>query len=595
MNFFEHQHEARKRTKYLVVLFILAVLLIIFAVSLLFTLIWIIQLSTNLQLDRDLWPTFFIVAKYVAPITAFTVALVSQVRMLTLSGSGRKVALFLGASPLDLTTKDASELRLKNVVEEMAIASGMPVPEIFILEHETSINAFAAGMDSTQAAIGVTRGALEQLTREELQGVIAHEFSHIFNGDSRLNVNLMGWLAGITFLTTAGRVILDGSRRAGARASSSRRGNNGAGAIIFLGLGLLVIGSIGTFFASWIKAALSRQREFLADASAVQFTRNPEGLSGALSKIAREGSAIKDAHSQEASHLFFGSVKEFYLLATHPPLAERLKRLGMVQLSPTKAHTPRAHAVSRIGNPGAQDFVIAAAALAQVAGQAEKALGHPDQALRLVMALLAEDSELEHALGSIDRLELREQIRTSTPRQRLNLVELAIPALKRLSPEQLDTLFLATTSSMHDGAPLRPLEVAMHALLRRHLMPRAKRVSSERLRNLKTEAHRLLKMIALAGHQANPSEARHSFGLGSDHLLTPKLEADQLWTTLRVSASHIIQSLESLSRLTPLDKGRLFEAMWITVQADRKLEADEFIWIKALSETLEIPLPPSAL
>ncbi|RYE61321.1 MAG: hypothetical protein EOP17_21245, partial [Rhizobiaceae bacterium] len=259
-----------------------------------------------------------------AAITLVIIAIGSLIRMRQLGGSGSEVAILLGGIPVDPATKDPLERRLLNVVEEMAIASGIPVPRVFILRGEAGINAFAAGMRPGEAVIGVTRGTLEQLNRDELQGVVAHEFSHIFNGDMRLNLRLMGVLGGILALTTIGRIMLNTSR--GTR-SSKKDGN----AFIFIGFALVAIGFIGVFFARLIKAAVSRQREYLADASAVQYTRNPLGIGGALMKIngMTEQSSVTSPFAEEASHMFFGSVKLFSnMMATHPALEERIKRIS---------------------------------------------------------------------------------------------------------------------------------------------------------------------------------------------------------------------------------------------------------------------------
>ena len=209
----------------------------------------------------------------------------------------------------------------------MAIASGMPVPDIYVLEQESGINAFAAGYTPGDAAIAVTRGTLELLDREELQGVIGHEFSHILNGDMRLNIRLMGVLFGIMVLGLIGRMIL----RSGHHASivSSRRGR-GAPAVLIIGLGLAILGGIGVFVARAIKASISRQREFLADASAVQFTRQTDGLASALKKIGgyEEGSHLQAADPEEVSHMLFGTGSRLSgMFATHPPLTERIQAL----------------------------------------------------------------------------------------------------------------------------------------------------------------------------------------------------------------------------------------------------------------------------
>jgi len=222
----------------------------------------------------------------------------------------------LGGRPIDSHTTDLNEKKLLNVVEEMAIASGTPVPRLYFLPDEDGINAFAAGHTTGDMVICVTGGALKYLTRDELQGVIGHEFSHILNGDMRLNLRLMGIVFGILCLTLIGRILL------------RTRGRKNP--LPLIGLLLMIVGSIGVFFGKLIKSAVSRQREFLADAASVQFTRNPDGLAGALKKVGSSGSRIDDPNAEDASHFFFAnglSESAFTWMSTHPPLEERIREL----------------------------------------------------------------------------------------------------------------------------------------------------------------------------------------------------------------------------------------------------------------------------
>ncbi len=332
MNFFEQQAQARTATKRLVLLYILAVASIVATLTIVAHFLFLVQKAqdsanaygTSLA-EAALPYDLFIALAILAVIAAGTL-----VRVIQVGSSGEKVARMLGGVPVEPDTRDALERRLMNVVEEMSIASGMPVPRVFILPDEDGINAFAAGMRPGEAVIAVTRGTLTQLTRDELQGVVAHEFSHIFNGDMRLNLRLMGVLGGILVIATIGRLFFDYSPRSSSSSSSSSSKKNDAGALVIFGLAMFVIGYIGVFFARLIKAAVSRQREYLADASAVQFTRNPAGIGGALMKIRgyAPASRIRSHYAEEASHMFFGSALNFSsMFATHPPLEERIGRV----------------------------------------------------------------------------------------------------------------------------------------------------------------------------------------------------------------------------------------------------------------------------
>lgn len=353
MDFFGQQDRARASTQRLVILFGLAVVLtnlaIYFAVAGFFHLVhlfgyissrsasrqgWLTRLANHFATDGiwnwELlgWITFFVTT---------VVGFVTFYKLRQLSRGGAVVAQLLGGRLMSVNTSDAEERRLLNLVEEMAIASGLPVPEVYLLDEECGINAFAAGNHTKDAVIGVTFGALKLLNRDELQGVIAHEFSHILNGDMRLNTRLIGWLQGVLGLVVLGRILsLSFLQRTGDASGNPRVGPIFHPALIpamALGWICIVAGSFGAFFARLIKSAVSRQREYLADAAAVQFTRNPEGLTGALKKIGGLGrrSVIAAARAEEASHMYFGDGMKprwFGILATHPPLTKRIERIN---------------------------------------------------------------------------------------------------------------------------------------------------------------------------------------------------------------------------------------------------------------------------
>ena len=317
MDFQTHQHEAKQNTTKLIAILALGVLAIIFVVSLL--LIALLYYGSG-----EFQPvSAFAVA---APLTTLGVVGTSLVKSSQIkSGGGSYVAASMGGRPIDFNTLDPAEKQLSNVVEEIAIASGMPVPAVYVLDNEPGINAFAAGWTADNAAIGVTRGTLQHLNRRELQGVIAHEFSHIRNGDTRVKTRIIGWVFGIAVITVLGRILLNQLWWAPRRRDKE---DNTAMLLLAAGIGLIVIGSVGTLFARMVQSAVSRQREYLADASAVQYTRDPNGIGEALMKIGGMGSdnKIRAAHATEASHLFFSSALGSSM-ATHPPLKDRITRL----------------------------------------------------------------------------------------------------------------------------------------------------------------------------------------------------------------------------------------------------------------------------
>ena len=320
MDFYAYQATARRRTRWLLLGFILAVAIVVTALdAVIFTLLAASQSGGARPLDYILahpGPALFYSLIFVAVI-----ALASMYRSFELRGGGAVVARSLGGVRVESDTQDLKLKRLRNIVEEMAIASGVPVPEIYVLEHEAGINAFAAGHTPANAAVTVTQGALDHLDRDELQGVIGHEFSHVLNGDMRLNVQLIGWLFGLLVITLIGRTILQFTPR-------GRDRRNGAAAILALALAMIVLGYIGLIAGRILQAAVSRQRERLADASSVQFTRNPQGLKGALVKIAalEEGSYLTALHTEQVAHMLFAPGLD-RIFATHPPLLERIRKL----------------------------------------------------------------------------------------------------------------------------------------------------------------------------------------------------------------------------------------------------------------------------
>lgn len=316
MDFFAQQAKVRRSSRTLVWLFVLAVLVIVIAV--------------------DAVLGLFVVGFRPAPLIGASIAvlvvigLCSAYRVASLSGGGAAVARELNATEVPADTSNPQWRRLRNVIEEVAIASGVPVPEIYVLQNEQGINAFAAGYTPTDAAVCVTQGCLDKLNRDELQGVIAHEFSHVLNGDMRLNIRLMGLLFGIMAIWVVGRFLMWGGYfGVGDNGGGSRRRGGGSGQIALAGIALLAIGAIGVFFGRLIQAAVSRSRESLADASAVQFTRQTSGIAGALKKIAvfEEGSALQAPRKDEVRHMLFGDAEESSWFATHPPLTERIRAL----------------------------------------------------------------------------------------------------------------------------------------------------------------------------------------------------------------------------------------------------------------------------
>src|SRR5690349_5242230 len=384
---------------------------------------------------------------------------------LRLGAGGRAIAELAGGRAVVADSKDALERRLLNVVEEMAIASGVRLPAVYVLDDEPGINAFAAGQDVSHAVIGVTRGALERLSRDELQGVIGHEFSHILNGDMALNLRMIGMLAGIVSLGSLGTFLMRSVRG---------EGKNGLPWLV-LGLAFFLVGYVGLFCARLIKAALSREREFLADASSVQFTRNPDGLCGALEQIRTSGGRVHGRYAEEMSHMFFGEALSLSrAFATHPPLAERIRRtkprfqaVPYRERSAVEKEAPQATAqngrrsgdlgvawgrsaaesAALVGTLDASKMDHAGELLAAIPAALREALREPERAAAAVAALLVapKPEVLEDQLAALKRVGLSEMIEPLraalplaqglSPALHLPVLDLALPALKNAMDE----------------------------------------------------------------------------------------------------------------------------------------------------------------
>ncbi len=638
MDFFDRQDRARQRTRVLVFWFGLAVVLTILAVYAVFALIFLGERG------RFWDPNLF---AGVSLGTALVVLLGSLVKILELSRGGGAVATMLGGTPVRPDTTDLYERRLLNVVEEMALASGIPAPQVYLLPQEEGINAFAAGLTTRDAAVGVTRGCLRLLTRDELQGVVAHEFSHILNGDMRLNLRLIGILNGLLVLTIIGRQLL---RVRGGRS----RGGREANVLPLIGLALVVIGGIGLLAGRLIKAAVSRQREYLADAAAVQFTRNPAGLAGALKKIGglAAGSRLNTPRAEEASHLFFSNgLRESWLalFSTHPPLVERIRALdsqfdgrfppvvagappeavapprrGLREVLPPPwapagaatlaggtpapaARVPAPQALAAAGQPQTVHLAYAQTLREQLPEELQVATRDPLGAAGLVLALvLSPDAAIrQRQVESLDR-ELAGPFldamgRLSAPvaavpaAARLPLVMMAVPALRELSPGQYDLFTTLLQQLMESDEAIDLFEYALQRLVRRHLAPhfgeRPRRVVQfYALTPLLGDCAVLLSALARVGADNEP-EARAAFERGVARLGV-SAPALRLLPLAECNLAHVDAALDRLEAASPAIHRRLLQACADTVSADGELTVREAELLRAIADALECPLPP---
>jgi Zn-dependent protease with chaperone function len=635
MDFFAAQAAARRRTAVLVLWFALAWLGTI-------ALVWA---GLGLLLESG---ALGIAARGVALAPGFVAAVAAAVTLVTAAGSAfhalrlardgpHAVVAMVGGVPVDRASPDPGERRLVNVVEEMAIASGLPVPAIYVLPGEVGINAFAAGFTPDRAVVAVTRGALEALTRDELQGVVAHEFSHLLNADARLNLRLVALVGGITVLALAGRTLVRGLGHAERDMGVPRRLRGGGGrvrfAVVATGLCLWVAGAVGAFFGRVIRAAVSRQRELLADAAAVQFTRNPDGLAGALAKIAERGSALASAGAPEVSHFFFANGLASSWLASHPPLTERIRRIAphfagraaravvaealaaatreapppevaATLAAPALAGLASGHPlVVSAGNPEPRHVAYAAGLLASLPPEVAVAARHAQGARTLVAALLVEADPVaaELQLRAVDAATrgavapLATALGGASREDRMAILDLALPALDALSRDAAVSLArdLAALAAADGRASV--FEWAVQRIVERRLEPlRGERRSAPRARtvdDVQLEALELLSVLAWLGAR-DDAGAQAALDAGA-----AALGVTGRWRPLprdRVRAARLDAALARLDGAAPPLKARLLEACAACALADGGVAAAEGEVIRAVAASLGVPVPPLA-
>jgi len=644
MDFFQNQDVARKKTGLLVFYFFLAVILIILSVYVAIALVLGVAEPAGpeetVHTITDLWnPELFGV---VAVAASSLIAGGSLYKIAALSGGGHTVAELLGGKLLHPDQANPDERRVLNVVEEMAIASGVPVPPVYLLENESGINAFAAGHKPGDAVVAVTRGTVRRLSRDELQGVIAHEFSHILNGDMRLNIRLMGVLFGILVIGLTGWIIFrsttyGGYVRLGARSNGDDK--KGVNPLPLIGLALYVIGYVGVFFGSLIKAAVSRQREFLADASAVQFTRNPDGIAGALKKIGAtaEGSTIRDPHAEEASHMFFGNAlgglsQLFGLLSTHPPLVERIRRIdpsfngdfSQVRLDMPQDEAPRPEPLGRRARPGVM-ALTAATAMEKVGTLDQERIAYaadlkesiprplrevvrdPLGAQAAVFALLIDPSETvrKTQFAWLDAYALPAAVRETrmiladaqslAPEARLPLVELATPALCQMTPAQFHDFIRTVEAMVQADQKLTLFEFALQRLLIRHVVAYFVRTKPRTIRYttippLTVPAAVVLSALAQAG-ESTPEGAARAFAAGVTALGWPGIRLEMA-PPGTVGLREIDAALEKLAKAAPPLKKQILQACAACICWDGTVTAEEGELLRAVSDSLGCPMPP---
>ena len=619
-DFFRQQDMARRNTGRLVLLFSLAVLGVVVSV-----LAFAAALAAFFNRDPETHALDWAAAtdpQLLILVLGATLAVVaggSLVRVVELRAGGRLVAEELGGRLLNPNTSEPAERRLLNVVEEMAIASGASTPPVYVMDGEAGINAFAAGFSAQDAVIGITRGAATALDRDELQGVIAHEFSHILNGDMRLNLRLMGMLHGLFLIGAIGYVLLR------VRVTT----------FVVIGAGLSVLGFSGTFFGNLIKAAVSRQREFLADASAVQFTRQPEGIAGALKKIGglATGSKVKSPNAPQASHLFFGRATSGLnaVFSTHPPLAKRITRIdpswdgkfpelpaevvealsavGLASTAegevPALAGAEVANAVSQVGQPTSAHLQYAAELIDGLPGPVVAAAHEPYGARAVVYALLLDQapeprrSQLRHLEAAADHgvyeetLRLASQVEELGRRMRLPLLEIALPALRVLSSWQYQRFQENVVELVEADDSLDLFEWSLQRILLRDMQSYFGRLGPRRVRHasVRSVASSLAVLVSVLAYvgDRNPQAAERAFAEGWRVLSLPER---RLLPHDACGFNELDAALVELDRSLPQVKKRTLEAAVACITADRQVTVDETELLRAVSASMSCPMPP---
>ena len=631
MNFFEHQEAARRMSRRLVVLFVLAVIAIVIAVNVAATFVYLTVFSPPLPRGFHLTNTL---------VTLLMIGAGTWWETARLASGGEAVAQMIGARRVDSSTRDLLERRLVNVVEEMALASGTPVPRLYVMDKEMSINAFAAGHSLHDAVIAVTRGTLTRLTRDELQGVIGHEFSHILNGDMRLNIRLIGVLFGLLMLSMFGRFMLEIGR-------GSRDSRGGVAVLLVAGVALWIIGYVGVFFGRLIKSAVSRQREYLADASSVQFTRNPDGIGGALRKIGgltlpgEPGSRIGHPHAETLSHLFLGAAKPSFvsgLFATHPPLAARIKRIYGRELPMLPAtELPLAEALGVAGAPPPPDGAEAAAAVSpltalvaepqrsewlsqsigvasvnghelaeavlRLPGEAElqAALVDSSRAQLVVLAMLIEKDKpfsgqqrqlVAEAFGTEAAQQVdafHEVIQQLPPGMRLPLLDRAEPTLLKLAASVRERLLLLVHGLIRADGRITLHEFLLFTVLKRRIGRDANRRVPVRFTSLAPLQAEVGLVMSLLATVRLPERPEHAYNAGV--LLLAGIEPPRV-PTEAIELDAVSRALDRLNQLAPLEKPRLIKACAAVAFVDGETHWKAASCLRTICAALDAPLPP---
>ncbi len=546
-----------------------------------------------------------------------------------LSEGGQAIAHMMGGRRIDLSRSNPQERRLLNIVEEMSIASGIPVPPVYVLHNEPNINAFAAGLNPANAVLGFSMGSIEKLNRDELQGVVAHEFSHIFNGDMRLNMRLITLVAGLQSIAHVGRFLLDTDSRPRSRSSNDRSGN-----LALFGFVIMLAGLFGSFMAGVVKAAVSRQREYLADATAMQYTRNPHGIGGALLKIMNDGFSLKNYFAKEASHFLFASDSSYLSLSTHPPLRDRVERvapellksyengsLNLVlkngvetdtapasfDLSPassptmgfaTQASTSKTNSVSTLEFNTIESAYSASTAIAAILSvenlriaQGKESKVQNSIGVRTAEALRSYSSEADFHIQFQRQLKLYMDLDISTALERRSRVlKIAMPHIRKLSKPDRQAFYNLADRLSRANDHVSIFEGACLAVLRKAFAV-ASQTSSMTFAD---SASQLLS--AISNSAVDPVDALKAFQAGRTYLISQKIPGIQtsLIRYIRPSDQNgevIIAALQTADLQSTKVKRGLLLSIESAALFDRKISSGEAELLRMVGLALDLPNP----
>jgi Zn-dependent protease with chaperone function len=641
VNFFEHQHKARRQTGLLVCYFLVAITLTVAVINVAIYFAFSFAEPT-IAPSLDEW----IASRYWLWVSlgVVGVVLVGSVRSyFQLSGGGKAVAQMVGARRLKMSSSDPHERQFVNVVEEMSIASGTPVPVLYVMDAERAINAFVAGYRVNQAVMVVTRGTLETLSRDELQGVVGHEYSHVLNGDMRLNVRLIATLAGLLALGQVGGFMLRGLSFSGhRRRSSNSKGGNGVVVVLVIAVVLFVVGYIGLFFGRLIKAAVSRQREYLADASAVQFTRNPEGIASALWKIQNGTSRLDNSHAEDMSHMCFSSALNFSsLLATHPPLDRRIRAIDphfdakmiarrnkdkLSSTPPRSSPTPQGgleqamgfagaghssgvettaeRVAASIGNPTDAHFEYAHV-LHDALPVAILDAAHSEEHCRLVVyALILKNTEHEAMEVALAMVKARDgdaavelvrhllgQMTQLSAQTRLPIIDIVLPELKMLSAVNRRKFLGTVKALIQSDKRFTLFEFVLLTILTEHLRDDADKadvIKFHKSDQVINEIRILLTVLAMSG-RTKETDGRDAFQRVMKYFTGVQFE---MAGKSELKPDRLAEVFEKLSYLSPLVKQSVITACADCVVHDGRVLPAEAELLRATSLSLDCPMPP---